>query len=176
MDYGGDSKVLQKCLQPYQHIFMSYHHQSSPVWFSVFFWLHRPDLQTLIPYNGFLKIRCLASSWVLWGASTQGALCKMQRITLERRKSHRAKAEHGCTCKMLAPGLTGILDFKCHTCTLKDYESIYRLVLITHEMLGCDGASAIKHQFWYPGSCPTLHPNLFLFHFHPSPLSHSLYI
>ena len=31
------------------------------------------------------------------------------------------KAEHGCICRLPAPGPTGILDFKCHTCTLKDF-------------------------------------------------------
>ena len=43
------------------------------------------------------------------------------------------------------------------------YKSIYRLVLITQEMLGShDGARADKCQFWYPGSCPTVYPNYLL--------------
>jgi hypothetical protein len=39
------------------------------------------------------------------------------------------------------------------------YESIYRLVLLTHATTGSrDGASAGKRRVWYQGSCPTLFP------------------
>ena len=45
--------------------------------------------------------------------------------------------------------------------TESGYESIYRLVLITHEMSGLrDGARAGKHQICYPGFCPTLCPSI----------------
>jgi hypothetical protein len=43
----------------------------------------------------------------------------------------------------------------------EDYESIYRLVLITHQSRGpVAGAIASKPRIWYPGSRPTLCPVL----------------